>query len=398
MRNLNKNTGKTLLRLFSVLIILVLLPTISSAQEETGKSSSTRTQIKSLNDSSMTNEEAEAAIEKVKNKNPLTVNIGLQGSLLEANDPWISTSGGDNSISLLSSASLSYVYAKNNFRMETSASARFGYNRISTEVTTDGETTKEPIWFKYQDELNISLAPSIKFSDNWSYGGTVKFRTQFALGYESRLQQESIDIMSGFMAPGYLDISGGLVWCNLRESTLLTVRISPIAMSAVYVCNEDVRTNFTYQLSSHDEENFTYADPYGVPYQDKSKYEGGSSFQIDLELALGQKGAATYKSSLYSFYGWFTQVTYDNTYRSVDDYTTAIEQWSGTDDGTLRPMLSIMPTLRWENTLNIKMTKVLSTTIDYRLYFNRAQSSSLQTQTMLNIGLTYSFSNQHNKK
>ena len=42
--------------------------------------------------------------------------------------------------------------------------------------------------------------------------------------------------------------------------------------------------------------------------------------------------------------------------------------------------LPIHPIARWENTLDIKATKYLSTTLSFQLYYNRAQNVDVQTQ------------------
>ncbi len=395
MKKQTTQTVQVIFRSFFTLLTLVIFSSETSFAQNDTNSSSSREVIMELPDSKYTAEEIEKKFnERNKVKRPLEISVGLQGSLLQANDSWITTSGGTNAITLLSSVKLSHTYAQKNFRLESKVNAIFGYNRIDTDITEGGETYNKPIWYKNQDEFSVYLYPSYKLSEKWSYGASIGFRTQFALGYVSRAQQESIHALSGFMAPGYLDVSGGFVWTDIKESMLLTVRLSPISMSAIYVCNEDIRSNFVYQFSNHEEDNFLYTDPYGVYYQDTSKYEGGSSIQVDFEYSFDKKNITTFKSSLYSFYGWFTQVTYDNIYRDVDEYNAAAIEWNTGEVSGSRPMLSIMPTVRWENTLNVKMTKVLTTTIEHKLYFNRAQDLGIQTQTMVNVGLTYTFSNQ----
>lgn len=52
------------------------------------------------------------------------------------------------------------------------------------------------------------------------------------------------------------------------------------------------------------------------------------------------------------------------------------------------------PTVRWENTIDIKATKYLSTTFNFQLYYNRAQNYDIQTQLLLSVGLTYTFKNK----
>ena len=50
--------------------------------------------------------------------------------------------------------------------------------------------------------------------------------------------------------------------------------------------------------------------------------------------------------------------------------------------------------MRWENTLEIKATKYLSTKVSFQLYYNRAQNVDVQTRTLLSVGLTYTFKNK----
>ena len=58
------------------------------------------------------------------------------------------------------------------------------------------------------------------------------------------------------------------------------------------------------------------------------------------------------------------------------------------------PHLQIHPTVRWENTLDIRATKFITTTLSFQLYYNRAQNVAVQTQTLLQVGLSYTFKNK----
>ena len=62
------------------------------------------------------------------------------------------------------------------------------------------------------------------------------------------------------------------------------------------------------------------------------------------------------------------------------------------------PVLALHPTVRWENTLDIKATKYLTTSIYFQLYYNRAQCYDVQTQTILSVGLSYTFQNKPKPK
>ena len=50
--------------------------------------------------------------------------------------------------------------------------------------------------------------------------------------------------------------------------------------------------------------------------------------------------------------------------------------------------------MRWTNTIDIKATKYLSTTLNFELYYNRAQNVDVQTKTLLSVGLAYTFKNK----
>ena len=107
------------------------------------------------------------------------------------------------------------------------------------------------------------------------------------------------------------------------------------------------------------------------------RYEGGSSIQIDFDKTFGQKGIFRYRTTLYSFYGWINQVSQQN-----------LSKKNGVQ------YESIAPTVRWENTIDIKATKYFSTQFYFQLYYNKAQNAKIQTQTVLGVGLAYTFKNK----
>ena len=96
-----------------------------------------------------------------KERNYLEFNSGVQGALTSYNDPWISVSGGDNSIALTAVIGLRHVFTKNLFTIETKFSAKLGYNRMKVEtqrLDADGNPMvddsgnkimdSEGVWFK----------------------------------------------------------------------------------------------------------------------------------------------------------------------------------------------------------------------------------------------------------
>lgn len=322
-----------------------------------------------------------------KERNYLEISAAVQGTLTSFNEPWIAVSGGDNSIAALGTFYLDHIFTKDKFSIETKASAKFGYNRMKVESTDEeGNTTSSGVWFKNQDEFWIQTAPSFKMSKNWSYGATLKFRSQFANGYKSRTEQEEIHRQSRFMSPGYLDLSVGITYTCPSTKFPVKINMAPVALSAVFVENRAIRDNgYLYGLTSKDK---------------TSKYEGGSSIQIDFDRKFGKNEVLRYRTTFFSFYGWITDIGQKNKYRRFDEYKQKYAEWSGQADKKQedKPVLPIHPTVRWENTIDIKATKFLTTSIYFQLYYNRAQSYRIQTQTILSVGLSYTFQNKPKKK
>ena len=341
-----------------------------------------------------------------KERNYLEFSGGIQGSLTSYNDPWISVSGGDNSIALTAVFGLRHLFTKNLFTLETKFNAKLGYNRMKVETTQKDDegneyTDSEGIWFKNQDEFVISVAPSFKMSDNWSYGSILNFRSQFVNGYKSRTEQKEEHLKSKFMTPGYLDISLGITYKSPKPKFPIVINLSPIALNATFAENDWIRRRQVEErVDSEGKKTETEIKPaynYGIEDPDKtSKYEGGSSIQIDFDRTFGKTGFLRYRTTLYSFYGWITDIGQKNKISDYTEFRHAYEEWDKTANKDIKdkPRLPIHPIARWENTLDIKATKYLSTTLSFQLYYNRAQNVDVQTRTLLSVGLTYTFKNK----
>ena len=323
-----------------------------------------------------------------RERNDLEIGTGLQGTLTSYNDPWISVSGGDNSIALVATFNLRHLFKKNLFSIETKFSAKIGYNRMKVETTDaeSGETVSNGVWFKNQDELLFWVNPAFTLAKNWTYGSTFQFRSQFVNGYKSRTEQEREHLKSTFLSPGYLDISLGLTYKSPHPKFPIAVNISPVAMSAVFVESATIRNN-SWDSGKPGWESYGLASA-----EETSKYEGGSSVEINFDRTFGKTGYLRYRTTLFSFYGWITDIGKPNKIRDYSDYENAYAEWeaAGKDPKT-KPWLPIHPTVRWTNTLDIKATKFITTTVSFQLYYNRAQNVDVQTQTLLSVGLTYTF-------
>lgn len=325
-----------------------------------------------------------------KERNFLEIGAGLQGSLTAYNDSWIATSGGDNSIAMVATLYVHHTFKKNLFSIETKFSANVGYNRMKVETTADdGTTVSNGVWFKNQDEFSFSTAPAFRMSKNWTYGSIIKFRSQFMNGYISRTQQTATDRKNGFMSPAYLDASLGITYTCPVEKWPFVVNLAPVALSAVFVESELVRMNVWDDKAGW--------EAYGLTAPDRtSKYEGGSSIQIDFDRTFGRRNVIRYRTTLFSFFGWMTNLVTENKYNDYRAYKKAYDAWSAQANPLPqdKPVLAIHPIVRWENTIEIHATKYLSTSLNFQLYYNRAQNLDVQTKTLLSVGLSYTFKNK----
>lgn len=279
-------------------------------------------------------------------RNTVDFTANLHGSLTAFSKSW--QAAGDNTITILANLNFLHTYKQGRFTLTNTAAAKFGYN--NTKIDLNGE--QRGVWFKNVDEIALSTSPQWALVKNWSYGANVKFRTQFAPGYEARGDKQlGNQRVSNFMTPGYLDASLGFTYILPSERFPLKVNLAPIAMSATYRID---------QGTSKD---------YGVAAPLRQKYEGGLSVQLDFDKTWGKNGWLRYRTTAYSFYGWITGLSS----KTISD---------------------IAPTLRWENTFDIKATKYISTQIYVQLYYNKAEYQKLQLQSMLSVGLTYTFKNK----
>ncbi len=312
-------------------------------------------------------------------------------------ESWRDVAGGNNSITILESFSLTHKYTKDKFSISTTVTAKLGYTRITfEEENDDGEIEKDPVWYKNNDQFIITITPSKKFSDNWSYGTTFKFQSQFTEGYVSSVKQEDYNLKSDFMSPGYLTLSADMVYTSPSKKIPFVLTLAPVAMSTVYVLNDEIIENAQYSYGEHTDSNLSsYAEAYGVGPMSTSKYQGGSSVKIALTKTFGKSKNFSYTTSVYSFYGWISLATYRNTYTNLDEYNEAITEWTALDEkDNDKPMYVDNPTMQWENKITAKASKIFSTTLTFNAYYSKADNLKVRTQTLLSVGFYLSYKNK----
>jgi hypothetical protein len=298
-------------------------------------------------------------------RNTVDFSANLHGSLTAFSESW--QAAGDNAITVLANLNFLHTYKKGRFTLTNTAMAKFGYNNMKMELMNE----QRGVWFKNVDELAISTSPQWALVKDWSYGANVKFRTQFAPGYSARGdKQTGAYRISNFMTPGYLDASVGFTYILPSERFPLKVNLAPIAMSATFVDDPAVFWELVDGVPTMKDK------AYGLPYGQTSKFEGGLSIQLDFDKTWGKNGWLRYRTTAYSFYGWITDLS---------AFTKAADKSA---------YEHVIPTIRWENTIDIKATKYISTQIYFQLYYNKAEWNQLQVSSMLSVGLTYTFKNK----
>ncbi len=257
-----------------------------------------------------------------KERNTFEFKASLEGSLQQF-DNW--QSGGENTLSGLSTIYLNHKYKKDRFSTDFTMNLKYGMNVIDDAS------------FKNVDLMSFSGSVSRSMNDIWSYSGVASFRTQFTEGYKSRTDNT---LKSAFMAPAYLDISLGFTYA--KKGSPFHITISPISGNMIFVKDDRI-------------------DPtaYGVEEGKTTLNQAGPSLNLKFEDKYGSKDNISYRSTFYSFSN-----------------------------------LSIAPTVRWENTVELNITKHLKTTFYWVLYYQKSASTALQTQYSATIGLSYNFKNK----
>ncbi len=333
--------------------------------------------------------EAQLKAEKAaarKERNTIEFNATLNGSLAHFNDKWLAVNGNTNSLTGIGNVLFTHAYTKGKFTIGTKVTGKLGYAYNFTNEESASTVSKS------QDEWFIQTSPAYVISKSWNVGGSLSLRSQFANGWDSTDKSARKLTSSGF-APAYLIASIGVTYVCQNAKFPIKINIAPLSMNATYVTNPTVR-DFYYaeKFGTEVVDNLTLEQlntpyVYGLTLRNKNqRYEGGSSIQIDFDKTFGKKGIFRYRTTLYSFYGWINQVAQQNDSK----------KWNADPANAGNPLSydSIAPTVRWENTIDIKATKYFSTQFYFQLYYNKAQNKNIQTQTVLGVGLAYTFKNK----
>lgn len=382
-------------RFFTLFTALIACAGIANAQA-TVESATPQEQVtfanevKTEKDAPAFKSEAQIKAEKAaarKERNTIEFNATLNGSLAHFNDRWLKVNGNTNSLTGIGNILFTHTYTKGKFTIGTKVTGKLGYAYNFTNSEESSTVSKS------QDEWFIQTSPAYVISKSWNVGGSLSLRSQFANGWDSTDKATRKLTSTGF-APAYLIASIGVTYVCPNAKFPIKINIAPLSMNATYVTDELVRDFYYASKFGADTDKSTLSledlnTPYvyGLTLRNKNqRYEGGSSIQIDFDKTFGKKGVFRYRTTLYSFYGWINQVA-----QQQDS-----KKWNSNPANADKPLKyeSIAPTVRWENTIDIKATKYFSTQFYFQLYYNKAQNKSVQTQTVLGVGLAYTFKNK----
>ena len=370
-------------RFFTILAVVAFASTGIAKAQATVESATPQEQVTFANEVKTEKEapafksEAQIKAEKAairKERNTIEFNATLNGSLAHFNDKWLSVNGNTNSLTGIGNVLFTHTYTKDKFTIGTKVTGKLGYAYNFTNNEAASTISKS------QDEWFIQTSPAYVISKSWNVGGSLSLRSQFANGWNSTDKIERKLTSSGF-APAYLIASLGVTYVCQNAKFPIKINIAPLSMNATYVTSELVRDfyyneKFGETALADADKNTPYV--YGLTLANgNQRYEGGSSIQVDFDKTFGKKGVFRYRTTLYSFYGWINEVA-----QQSDSKKTGVVYES------------IAPTVRWENTIDIKATKYFSTQFYFQLYYNKAQNKNIQTQTVLGVGLAYTFKNK----
>lgn len=217
---------------------------------------------------------------------------------------------------------------------------RYKRNKFAHDVTINaryGINYIDNVAFKNVDELKISEVMSWDIQGSWSYSAAINFRTQFGDGFESRTNQT---LISAVMSPGFLDVSVGFTYAP--SNLPLKITLSPIAGNMITMLDDRL-----YELGLN-----------GVPAGDRIYSSIGPSINASFDKKFF-KDHLRYRSTLYAFTN-----------------------------------LTSPPTVRWDNWVDVNLSKYLSVKLYGVIYYLQSASPKAQYQYSATLGLSYKFSNK----
>lgn len=247
------------------------------------------------------------------------------------------SAGGENSVAANSLFNFFADYHKDKFTWNNYIGFAYGVQKQQSFSN----------WRKTDDKIELSTGVGIKAAGRWDYAALLSFKTQFDNGYKY-LNNDERTLLSGFMAPGYLQLALGMEYKPVDYFSLL---LSPIGARVTFVNNDSL----------------SQAGAFGVKAGHKTLTQVGGSVN------------ATFKKDIVKNINLFSQLGLFSNY--------------------LKNPQNII--VNWDNTLFLKVTRYISTTIGVTLLYDdnvtfigsngQNNGPQLQFKEIFSVGFSYKF-------
>ena len=333
-----------------------------------------------------------------KQRNYLELSTWLNTDMSMYNEAWLTRRGGDNAFNIKARLYMKHQYVNDRFNVTTQFDGNYGYNRITVEETDEeGNITKKGNWFKNVDNFWLQSQPARTINNKWSYSGLLKLRSQFTKSYNNRLKQIDDNVVTSFLAPGYLDISLGFVYKSPKPKFPIQLTLNPLSSSGTVAWNDLVEELYRKRNATN---------WFGIDMGKHATFSGGSSINIAFSRNFGKNNWLNYWTNCYVYYGWITNVMNHNKIHDYYAYLREKQAWDaaapveGQADlrgpaPTAKPYhVELHPKVEWKNTVAIKTVKYLTTTLTVNMYYDKAASDKVEIQSQLMLGFSYSINNR----
>jgi hypothetical protein len=236
---------------------------------------------------------------------------------------WVS--GGENAISGTVGTLLTANYTKGKTKWDNTLDLGYG-------LTKQGEDKV----IKNEDKIDFSSQFGKKASDKWLYSSLLGFKTQFAEGYN--YPNDSV-VISNFLAPAYIIISGGM---DYRPSDKLSLFLSPITGRLTIVSDKKLSDKGAFGVKKGSNTRSEMGGFVRIVYQDKLFSE---NFSIRSKLEL---------------------------------FSNYIEKPENVD-------------INWEVSLNLKLGNYITARFQTLMVYDDDMVAKLQVKELFGIGFSYRF-------
>ena len=187
--------------------------------------------------------------------------------------------GGQNTVNGQGIFNYEIHYLKNKFKWDNTLNTALGYSYF--------DFNKKPI--KTDDKIEFTSLAGLKATDKLNYSAELAFRSQFAKGYDYKV--DSVHPVSKFLAPAYISLGLGVEWV---PSKYFSLYFSPITGRLVIV--NDTTLSVNYGINTLDPNH----DPH--VWGEKVRYEFGARAVAKFQYPIAKNIDFNSKLELFSNY------------------------------------------------------------------------------------------------